>query len=211
MKGKKLISIVLIAALCIANAASFAFAMDHTPARDTAACKVVTKTEFRESISTTLKVKPPTTSITSLTKGTKSFTVKWKKKTKNVSGYQIRYSRNSSMSDASKKTISGTKTTSKKITGLKGGKKYYVQVRTYKKVGDKKYYSAWSKKKSVITKKASGSSGDSTSDSGKVYYTETGSRYHFSKSCRGLSNANKIYSTTLSKAKSWGLTKCKYE
>ena len=42
---------------------------------------------------------------------------------------------------------------SKKVTGLKGGKMYYVKVRTYKKIGSTKYYSKWSNIKSATTRK----------------------------------------------------------
>ena len=54
-----------------------------------------------------------------------------------------------------KKTVNvkGYKTVSKKVTGLKGGKKYYVKIRTYKTIGKTKYYSPWSKVKTVKTKK----------------------------------------------------------
>ena len=50
-------------------------------------------------------------------------------------------------------TVKGYSKTSKKITNLKGGKKYYVRVRTYKTVNGTKYYSPWSKTKTVTTKK----------------------------------------------------------
>ncbi len=42
-----------------------------------------------------------------------------------------------------------------------------------------------------------------------VYITETGKRYHASKKCRGLNNANAIYDATVDEAKNLGLTKCK--
>ena len=42
---------------------------------------------------------------------------------------------------------------SKKVAKLKGGKKYYVKVRTYMKVKGTKFYSKWSKVKTVKTKK----------------------------------------------------------
>lgn len=42
-----------------------------------------------------------------------------------------------------------------------------------------------------------------------VYTTATGTKYHFSKSCRGLSRARNIYTTTLAQAKSEGLSPCK--
>lgn len=70
-----------------------------------------------------------------------------------VTGYQVRYSTKKSMAGAKVRTISTSSTrTSRKITGLKAKKKYYVQVRTYKKVNGKTYYSSWSEKKSVKTK-----------------------------------------------------------
>jgi len=37
-------------------------------------------------------------------------------------------------------------------SGLKSGRKYWVRVRTYKTVNGKKYYSAWSKVKTVTVK-----------------------------------------------------------
>ena len=57
------------------------------------------------------------------------------------------------MASAKTVTISKNTTLSKKITKLKAKKTYYVQVRTYKKVGSKKFYSSWSTKKKVTTKK----------------------------------------------------------
>lgn len=41
-----------------------------------------------------------------------------------------------------------------------------------------------------------------------VYTTKTGKRYHSSKTCSSLSNANAIYESTLSQAKDKGLTPC---
>ena len=57
------------------------------------------------------------------------------------------------MKDAVVVDVNSAKTTSKKITELKGGKKYYVQIRTYKIVDGEKIYSDWSKAKAVKTKK----------------------------------------------------------
>ena len=78
--------------------------------------------------------------------------VKWKKNTK-VNGYQVQYCLKSSFKGAKKVTIKKNKTTSKKIKGLKKGKKYYVRIRSFKIANGKKYYSAWSAKKTVTIKK----------------------------------------------------------
>ena len=41
-----------------------------------------------------------------------------------------------------------------------------------------------------------------------VYVTETGSKYHSTESCSGLSNANSVSEVSLSTAESWGLEPC---
>lgn len=103
------------------------------------------------------KVNPKGASIKTPSKAKKAFTAKWKKQSgkmakTRITGYEVRYSTNSSMSGAKTVAVKGYKKTSKKIKKLKAKKKYYVQVRTYKTVGGVKYYSNWSSKKSVITK-----------------------------------------------------------
>lgn len=75
--------------------------------------------------------------------------VSWKRIT--CSGYQIQYSTSSSMSSA-KTTGAASTTYKRKITGLKKGRRYYFRVRAYKTFNNKRYYSAWSGKKSIIIK-----------------------------------------------------------
>lgn len=77
--------------------------------------------------------------------GKGKLSVSWKKNSK-ASGYQIRYSLKSSFSGAKTVMVRSGKTTTKKLTGLKRGKRYYITVRAYKTVKGKKYYSSWSKK-----------------------------------------------------------------
>jgi hypothetical protein len=85
----------------------------------------------------------------------KAVTVEWKKQSQKmsasrISGYQIQLSTDKNFSKNVKKaTVAGYKKTSKKISGLKSGKKYYVRIRTYKKTGGTNLYSDWSKVKSV--------------------------------------------------------------
>lgn len=96
-----------------------------------------------------------TTSISKVESKAKGFKVTWKKKSK-INGYQIQYSTSSKFkkSETKTKTVSKAKTASATVSKLKGcNKKYYVRVRTYKVVKDKKVYSSWSKAKSVTTLK----------------------------------------------------------
>lgn len=97
------------------------------------------------------KLKPAKTSIKSLTKGKKSFTVKWAKKS-NINGYQIQYATKSNFSNAKKVTVKSATAVKKTVKNLKAKKKYYVRVRTFKTVEGTNCYSAWSAKKSVTTK-----------------------------------------------------------
>lgn len=105
----------------------------------------------------TFKINPKGTSISKLSKGKKSFNVKWKKQTgkmakSRITGYQYRYSTSSKITKAKTVTVKGYSKTSAKKTKLSAKKKYYVQVRTYMTVKGVKYYSDWSKTKSVTTK-----------------------------------------------------------
>lgn len=108
---------------------------------------------LKGSKSVNFSILPKGTSISSLSRATKAFTVKWKKQSTQTSGYQILYSTSSKFKSGNKTvTVSSSKTTAKKITKLKAKKKYYVKVRTYKTVNGTKYYSSWSSAKAVTTK-----------------------------------------------------------
>ena len=79
--------------------------------------------------------------------------VSWKKN-KKTGGYEVLLSTSKNMSRCVKKRVSSRKTTQKYLSNLKPGKTYYVQVRSYKKIGTKTYYSAKSTvRKIVIAKK----------------------------------------------------------
>lgn len=107
-----------------------------------------------KSISKTFTIKPKSTSISKLTAGKKQFTVKWNKQATQTSGYQIQYSTDKNFSKNNKTvTITKNTTTSKTISGLSGNKKYYMRIRTYKKINGETYFSSWSKTKYITTKK----------------------------------------------------------
>lgn len=111
------------------------------------------KGNYSGTVKKTFTIKPKTASISKLTAGKKKFTIKWKKQAAQTTGYQIQYSTSSKFKNAKTITVSKNKTTSKTISKLKAKKKYYVRIRTYKTVNGTKYYSSWSKAKSVTTKK----------------------------------------------------------
>ena len=93
-----------------------------------------------------LTINPPKTSVSKLSAAKKSLKVTIKKKSTQVSGYQIQYSTSKSFKSkyTKSKTVKSYKTTSTTLKSLKAKKTYYVRVRTYKTVNGKKYYSAWS-------------------------------------------------------------------
>ncbi len=116
--------------------------------------KVNLSGEYKGNVNLVFTVNPPKAKISKVSAGKKAFTVSWGKKTTQVTGYEIQYSTSSSFKSGNKTVkITSAKTASKAIKGLKAKKKYYVRIRTYKTVSGKKYYSDWSSKKSVTTKK----------------------------------------------------------
>ncbi len=100
----------------------------------------------------TFKIVPKAASISKLTAKSKAIAVKLNRVTTQSTGYQIQYSTSSKFTSAKTVNVTSYKTSSKTISGLKKGKKYYVRVRTYKTVGGTKIYSTWSASKSVKTK-----------------------------------------------------------
>jgi len=93
------------------------------------------------------KYAPAKTSISKISIGKRQMTVKWKKlpTAQKVTKYQVRY-RVSGSSKWTTKSFAATKS-SAKIKQLKKGKKYQVQVRSYRTVSKVKHYSPWCKTK----------------------------------------------------------------
>ena len=72
----------------------------------------------------------------------------WKKNS-SVSGYQLQYGTSKQFTNCKTVTLKSAKYTGAVRTKLRKGKTYCVRIRTYKKVGGKTYYSAWSKIRQV--------------------------------------------------------------
>lgn len=82
----------------------------------------------------------------------KALTITWTK-VNDIKGYEIWLSTDKKFKKNKKIVLVGNpKTTKKTVKKLKAKKKYYVRIRTYKKVGFKKVYSKWLNVKSAKTK-----------------------------------------------------------
>lgn len=115
--------------------------------------KITFKGNYSGTKSLTMTIKPVKTTIKKPAAAKKAVTVKWKKVSKQATGYQVMVATNKAFTKNVKKAfVTKKKTTSKKMTKLKANKKYYVRVRTYKTVKGVKIYSAWSAVKTVKTK-----------------------------------------------------------
>ena len=115
---------------------------------------VTFRNQYQGSKKLSFTINPKKTNLSKVSKDKKAknaIKVTWKKQG-SVTGYQIRYAKKSSMSGAKTITVKGAKNTSTTIKNLKAKTKYYVQVRTYSVVKNKKYYSAWSAKKNITLK-----------------------------------------------------------
>ncbi len=82
----------------------------------------------------------------------KAIKLSWKKGGADISGYQIRYSKSKKMKRAKIIKLTRAAAKSKTIKKLVKKKRYYVQIRSYKTLNGKTYYSAWSSTKSAKAK-----------------------------------------------------------
>ena len=106
------------------------------------------KGHFTGSTEVPFCVVPKTKALIKLLVGDEQSSLDWKC-LKNITGCQIEYSLEEDLSDSKREKIKKSKDLEKLLKKLKAGKKYYVRVRIYAKVDDKKYYSAWSKVKKM--------------------------------------------------------------
>lgn len=119
---------------------------------------IVTSDVYGVNKKLTYVIRPIGTKQRTPVRGRKTITVKWNKQSTRmakyrITGYQIQYGLKKDMSNARKIKVKGYKTTAKKLSNLRPGKKYYVRVRTYRTVNGKDYYSLWGAKKAITTKK----------------------------------------------------------
>ncbi|SNU06891.1 Fibronectin type III domain-containing protein [Lachnospiraceae bacterium] len=111
--------------------------------------KIKLKGKYSGSKTVYFTINPQKTEIQDIQAEKEGFSLNWTKVNKQLSGYQIAYSKNKDFSD--KNTFYIGKVNSYIVKGLEGGSNYYVKIRTYAEVKGKKYYSEWSDVKTVTT------------------------------------------------------------
>ena len=83
----------------------------------------------------------------------KGFKVTWNNPGGIFSGYQFQYARDEKFNyNVTSKWIGGKKTNKITISGLERNQVYFCRIRTFNKVNNKMYYSAWSDVDTVFTK-----------------------------------------------------------
>lgn len=120
-------------------------------------CTIIMKEAYKGTVVQTFRILPKGTQLKSVKAGKKKATVKWKRQTSQISGYQIQYGKDKKFRKGVKSvTIGKSKTTSKTIKKLSRKKNYYIRVRTYRNVKDGKktvkLVSSWSSVKKIKVK-----------------------------------------------------------
>lgn len=110
------------------------------------------KGNYKGKVTKSFTIVPKGTAFTRPTAKKKAVVLRWKKQSRQTSGYEIQYCARRDNEGAKTVMVNKNTITSKKIKGLKSKKKYYFRIRTYKTVNGKKYCSAWSRKKAVKVK-----------------------------------------------------------
>lgn len=121
-----------------------------------AAVTIKLKGNYTGTLTRTFKIIPKGTTISGkIVAKSEGFTVKWKRQPKSTTGYQIQISTKKKFTKKTTmtKTVKKNSVTKLTVKKLKPKKKYYLKIRTYKNVKGNKYYSNWSKAKTVTTKK----------------------------------------------------------
>lgn len=119
----------------------------------TATVKITGKYPYFGTTTKTFTIKPKGTTITKLRAVKRGLKATWKKRTKQVTGFQVQIATNKKFTaNVTSFTKASRYATGGKVGNLKAKKRYYVRVRTYKSVNGKRIYSKWSGVRSVITK-----------------------------------------------------------
>lgn len=115
----------------------------------TATVQITGQNGYTGTLTANYTIIPQKTAITKLSNSAKkTMNIQWKT-VQNCRGYQIQYATNSSFRNAKKISVVGSTKKSYKLTKLTKGKRYYVRIRTYKKVENTSIRGRWCDAKSV--------------------------------------------------------------
>ena len=118
--------------------------------------RITMKNGYQGTYQRSFQICPRQVSVKKAEKQKSGFKLSWKKSRERITGYEIEYSKSRKFSK--KATISKLLKKNKTVyraKKLKKGKKYYIRVRSYKKVssnGTNILFSKWSKMKAIIVK-----------------------------------------------------------
>lgn len=119
--------------------------------RITAQKKINGKWVSSKTASLTVRTSPKVPVITGVSSGKRTLKVRWRK-VSGADGYQIYLSQRSRSGFKRAATLKRGSTVSKTLKRLKSGKRYYVKIRSFKKVRGKTVYSSFSKVKRIRVK-----------------------------------------------------------
>ena len=135
------------------SASSYTVSYSNNVNVGTATVTVTFKGNYTGTKTATFKILPKGTSLKTVkSPKSKTLNISWQKQTKQITGYEIQYAENAKFTKAKTVTVKSPKKTSATVKKLKAKKKYYVRIRTYKTVSKTKYFSSWSKAKSIKIK-----------------------------------------------------------
>ncbi len=118
---------------------------------------VTLKGNYSGESDASFKIIPKGTYITGFKAASETFTGYWNKQAAKMSsaritGYQLQYSNTSAIRSGKIVSVKSYKRISRRFSKMKSGSTYYLRLRTYAVRDGKKYYSNWSKVKTVTTK-----------------------------------------------------------
>ena len=141
---------VKVAGRTLTNGTDYTVSYSNNKNVGTASVYVYGKGNYSGSLSAKFDIVPAKQQIQKLETRYKGFYIDWAQKG-SATGYDVEYSVNSNMSGAVSKHLTANKPDTLTVSGLSGGKTYYVRVRSYTNVNGKVYYGAWSDVKSIKT------------------------------------------------------------
>lgn len=110
------------------------------------AVKITFKGNFQGSNTRYYNIVPKGTAIKSVSAGKGTLKINWAKQSTQTTGYQIRLCKNNKFTSGVKVyTVKNYKTVTLNVKKLSRKTGYYIQIRTYKTVSGKHYFSGWSK------------------------------------------------------------------